>query len=81
MATKTKLNIKELNEKGKKIYEEELKNRLEGKYDNKLVAIEVNSGKYYIADRPLDAIHKAQKDFPDEIFYIARVGSPYVYTL
>ena len=75
------ISLTELNEKGKKLYEEKFKDKLEKKYLNKIIAIEVKSGKYFMGDSVIDAVKKARKEFPYDIFYSVRVGSSAVYHL
>ena len=43
-------------------------------YSGKIVAIETNSGNYFIGNSELDAYNKAIKKYPDEKFVFKRVG-------
>jgi len=63
---------------GQQVYER-LKEELEAKYKGKIAAIEVSSGDYFIGDTVVEAIKKAEEKFPDDVFYIVRVGYPAVY--
>jgi hypothetical protein len=45
------------------------KKKLEPKYNGKIIAIEVDSGKYFIGDDELEAGLKAKAVFPDKIFF------------
>ncbi len=69
----------EITQKGEQIYKEKLKPDFEIKYPGKYVAIEVKSGKYFMDDYLIDALQKARKKFPNEVFYSVRVGSPTIY--
>ncbi len=61
-------------EKGKDIYYK-IKPQLEKKYNpGSYVTIEVNSGKFFVADNPIKAINKAKKTFPRQQFYLAQIG-------
>lgn len=40
----------------------------------KFVAIEVDSGKYFIDDLDIKAIIRAQREFPNKQFYLKRIG-------
>jgi hypothetical protein len=64
---------------GKQIYDERLKKILEPSYKGKIVAIEVDSGDYFLGDTVVEAIKKAEEKYPDELFYLVRVGFPAVY--
>jgi hypothetical protein len=67
-------------DEGKEIYRRKLKKKLEPKYNGKIVAIEVESGKYFIGDTLGEAGEKAKAAFPDKIFFFMRVGpNPAVY--
>lgn len=73
-------STEELIQKGQKYYEEKLKNKLEKNYFGKLIAIEVDSGKYFIGDTLEEALRKAKKKFPDKIFHSIKIGSPGIFT-
>lgn len=61
--------------KARKIYENKLKAVLETKYPGQFVAIEVNSGNYFLGSTPLEAIKKAKMKYPDDSFHVMKVGS------
>jgi len=42
------------------------------------MAIEVESGKYFLGETQVEALEKAKKQFPKKIFYFMRVGFPAV---
>ena len=61
-------------EKGKDIYYK-IKPQLEKKYNpGSYVTIEVNSGKFFVANNPIQAINRAKKTFPRQQFYLAQIG-------
>ena len=63
--------------KGEKIYHA-IKPELEKKYKSYYyVTIEVNSGRYFVGKTAVEAMDKAEKEFPDEMFLLAQVGSLY----
>ncbi len=65
---------------GEEIYRRKLKKKLEPKYNGKIIAIEVESGKYFLGDTEIEATQKARAAFPDKIFFFMRVGpNPAVY--
>lgn len=60
--------------KGEKIYYK-IKPELEKEYDPSFyVTIEVDSGKYFVGKTSIEAINKAEKNFPNKIFFLAQVG-------
>lgn len=70
----------ELAQKGREIYEK-INDKLEKKSFGKYVAIEVESGKYFVGDTQQEALEKAKSHFPTQIFYFVRVGFPGVISL
>ncbi|MGH7453365.1 MAG: hypothetical protein ACRENG_18590, partial [bacterium] len=67
-------------DEGEEIYRRKLKKKLEPKYNGKIIAIEVESGKYFIGDTLGEAGDKARAVFPDKIFFFMRIGpNPAVY--
>ena len=71
------LDKEEFTKKGKAIYKK-LKPKFK-KDKGKIVAIEVESGNYFIGDDELDAAQKARSKFPDKIFVFFRIGYPVVH--
>jgi len=47
---------------------------LSPKYKGKIVAIDTDSGKYFIGDSELDAYKKATKQLPKKQFVFKRIG-------
>lgn len=71
------LDKKEFTEKGKAVYKK-LQPKLK-KDKGKIVAIEIESGDYFIGDDELEAARKARSKFPDKIFVFFRIGYPVVH--
>lgn len=67
------IDPQEVARKGEKTYKK-VKDKLEKKYFGKFVAVEVESGKYFLGSDQIEAIKKAKQQFPKSIFYIARIG-------
>lgn len=63
------LKIEEANKLFGKISKE-----LSSKYKGKIVAIDADSGNYFIGDSELDAYNKAIKKYPDKKFVFKRIG-------
>lgn len=66
--------LPELSRKAWAIYEKKLKKELEPKYKGQLVAIEVDSGDWFLGETSLEAILKAREKYPDKIFHLIRIG-------
>lgn len=57
-----------------RIYEQFLKEKLEKRYRGKIVAIEVESGDYFLGDSEVEAYEKGRKKHPGKTFVYKRVG-------
>ena len=64
----------DLVERGQAFYDEKLKEELEPEHTGRYVAIEPESGRYFLADTGTDALKAALAAIPDGHFYLARVG-------
>ena len=71
------LDKEEFTKKGRAIYKK-LQPGFKKK-KGKIVAIEVDSGNYFIGEDELDAAQKARSKFPDKIFVFFRIGYPVVH--
>jgi hypothetical protein len=69
----SKYTTKELCTKGKRIYDG-IKDKLEPKLNNKFVAIEVDSGDYFIGNDAIEATNKARREYPESVFFLVRIG-------
>jgi hypothetical protein len=63
---------------GQDIYDRTLKAKLEPAHRGEFVVINVANGDYFVDPDEERAIHLAQTRYPDEVFYIGRVGYPAV---
>lgn len=61
-------------ERAKKIYVERLKARLEATEPDKFVAIEPDSGEYFIGETLSQAIGQSRLKYPDRLAHAIRVG-------
>jgi hypothetical protein len=64
----------DLLERGRRIYEERLKPELEPDHKGEIVAIEVESGDYFLGAREIEAYEKAVAKHPGKLFAFLRVG-------
>lgn len=74
MTEVVQLDTNAIAEKGQRIYEEKLKGKLEPEHKGKIVALEVETGDYFLGDSVIEAVNRAKEKYPDKIFFIARVG-------
>jgi hypothetical protein len=61
-------------QKAKAIYETRLRAQLEASHANQFVAIEPESGEYFLGSTLSTAIQAARRAFPDRISFVLRVG-------
>lgn len=66
----------ELSEAGKRVYKEKLQAILEPEHIGEFVAIEPDSGRYFLSDTGAKALIAAREAMPDSLFFLARVGYP-----
>jgi predicted class III extradiol MEMO1 family dioxygenase len=64
----------QLVKKGKQLYETKLRKLLEPEHKGEYVAIEPDSGDYYLGHTMSEAYDKAIEEHPDKHFFLARVG-------
>jgi hypothetical protein len=65
-----------IREVGEGIYEKEYRANLERERRGDFVAIDVTTGKAYVAKHPEEALKEARKQAPSGIFHLIRIGSP-----
>ncbi len=67
--------------KGQEIYQNQILPNLNvDKLKGKIVAIEIESGDYFIEETPLKAVMLGRKTYPKQKFYCERVGYKAVYS-
>src|SRR5437868_6356027 len=64
----------DLVERGQAFYDEKLREELEPEHTGRYVAIEPESGRYFLDDTGSGAINAALAEMPEGHFYVARVG-------
>ncbi|MCI2430142.1 hypothetical protein LM602_01620 [Candidatus Acetothermia bacterium] len=60
--------------RGKRLYKTKLKALLEPHHKGEYVAIEPDSGTYYLDHTMSEAYERAAAEHPDKLFYLARIG-------
>lgn len=61
-------------QQGQQLYNEPLKARLEPQHTGRFVAIEPNTGDYYLGDTSMEALVAAHAALPESRFYLKRIG-------
>ena len=56
-----------------------LKSQLDPTYHGQIVAIEVESGDYFIGKSVTEAARKAREKYPEKVFYFVKIGFPAVH--
>lgn len=59
---------------GRQLYDEKLKAKLEPEHTGRFVAIEPNTGDYFLGDTSTEALVAAHEAMPDSRFYLKRIG-------
>jgi hypothetical protein len=67
------LTKEEFVRKGEEIYET-IKRMVEDERKGEMVAIDVETGDYFIAPSIIKAVKKVREKYPSKIFYIERIG-------
>lgn len=69
-------NPTEIVQAGERIYAEKYKEEYEKKHSGKFAAVDVVSGKAFVADFPEDALENGRKQSPTGLFHLIKIGSP-----
>jgi hypothetical protein len=72
------INREEFGSRGDEVYEK-IKPLLEPKHEGEIVAIEVESGDYFLGKTVIRAGQRAKEKYPDKVFYFVRIGHPVVH--
>jgi len=75
------MNLNQLAETGKKLYEEEFKDKFASDHNGEVLAIEVQTKTAYLGKTPLEALTAGETAQATGLFYLVRIGSPGVYHL
>jgi hypothetical protein len=79
--TPTRYSPEETATRGQAIYERSLRTQLEPQYQGQVVAIDVNTETYEVAEDVLGACEKLLARTPDAEIWVVRIGHPAVYHL
>lgn len=64
----------DLAERGQKFYQEKLQALLEPEQIGKFVAIEPETGQYFVGETDRDALWAGRAALPDKLFFLVRIG-------
>ena len=78
---KNSKSIRVLAQVGEKIYKSCLKRKLERKHRGKIIAIDGDSGEYFMGENVLEAVEKGRQKYPNKVFHVIRVGYPAVHSI
>ena len=65
--------------RGQGIYDQTLKAKLERDHRGEIVAIEVETGDYFLGKTSIEATKMAEQKYPDSVFYVVKIGFPVVH--
>lgn len=68
--------VQSLEEEGERLYRTKLRRLLEKTHHGEYVAIEVESGDYFVGKTMGEALAAAEQKYPRKRFYFIRVGYP-----
>jgi hypothetical protein len=78
--TNNKFSLQEIADRGAARYSE-LKAGHEPENKGKFLAIEVESGDFYLGEESIKALEQARKAHPGKLFYVVKIGSDSIETL
>lgn len=68
------MSLEERIESANQIHESQLREKLEKDHKGEIVAIEINSGDFFLGRNEIEAYEKGIKKHPDKTFVYKRVG-------
>ena len=81
LKSKPPLASDDLDERGQNTYRQRLAPILEPSHDGEFVAIEPNSGQYFLEKTASAALVTAHTAIPNKLFYLTRVGRETAHTV
>lgn len=75
------LSPQQITEIAEKIYNDELKEKLERESLGKYVVIDVQTKRYFIADTADQAVSLGRQELPEGIFHLIKIGSSSAFSL
>lgn len=76
MATATsELTKEEIAQRGEEIYQRDIRPLAEAGNQGRVVAIDVNSGEFELADDAITSASRLRKRLPEAVIFVTRIGS------
>lgn len=72
----TNQNLGEISTAGEELYRTKLKKSLERQHNGEFIAIEVQSGDYFLGKTQADALTAAKKKYPERLLHFVKIGFP-----
>lgn len=69
-------NLREISTAGERLYHTKLKKLLERQHRGEFVAIEVQSGDYFLGKTQADALAAAKRKYPERLLHFVKIGFP-----
>ena len=76
MPTLTSADTQLVAVRAKSIYSSTLKALLENQHRDRYVAVEPDSGTYFLADTFSEAVRAARSQYPDRLSFVIHIGHP-----
>lgn len=64
----------EVARRGRELYEHDVEPHVEPHHTGRFVVVDIDSGRYTLADHEVDAFRQARQQMPEGTFYLVRVG-------
>lgn len=77
----TRYTREEVVRRGKALYEQQIRARVEGEHAGKFLAVDVETGDYEIDTDELTALRRAKRRNPEAALYLLRIGHRTAYRL
>jgi len=68
------MSLKERIKKANQLYESNLRKKIERNHKGEIVAIDIDSGDFFLGKNEIEAYEKGIKKYPDRTFVYKRVG-------
>ncbi len=69
-----RITAQEVARRGRQLYEERIRSRVEPAHDGRFLVVDVDSGEYALADDELEAFPRTREKTPEGVLFLIRVG-------
>ena len=81
MATTAPFTKEEIVQRGKEIYERDIRPLVEADHTGRIVAIDVRTGEFELADEVITSASQLRARLPEAVIFLSLVGSPGLHQL